>query len=312
MNNAKIIITGGAGFIGSNLARKLSENNKVIVIDNLSTGQYNNIIDLKKSGKIQFLKGTITDLKFLKQIFKGADYVFHQAAIPSVPRSIKDPVNTNRTNINGTLNVLIASQENNIKKLVYASSSSAYGNTSILPKKESMYPQPLSPYAVSKLVGEYYCKVFTEIYSLPTASLRYFNVYGPRQDPKSEYAAVVPRFITRILKDKKPVIFGDGKQTRDFTYIKDVIYANILAAESKSTGVFNIGNGNNISINSLANIIMEICGKKLDLKYDDPNPGDVKDSLADISEANQKLGYKPEFDLKKGLEETVKWYQNQL
>ena len=312
MDDAKIVVTGGAGFIGSNLARELSDNNTVIVIDDLSTGKYNNIIYLKKSKKFKFLKGTITDLIFLKKNFKDVDYVFHQAAIPSVPRSIKNPLNTNDTNINGTLNVLIASQENNVKKLVYASSSSAYGNTPILPKKETMIPQPLSPYAVSKLSGEYYCKAFTEVYGLPTASLRYFNVYGPRQNPKGEYAAVIPRFITRILRNENPIIFGDGEQTRDFTYINDVISANILAAENKQTGIFNIGSGRNISINLLAKTIMEICEKRVDLEYKEPVLGDVRDSLADVSKANKKLGYKPKFDLKKGLEETIKWFQNQL
>ena len=312
MKNSRIIVTGGAGFIGSNLARKLSEDcNKVIVIDNLSTGNYYNIQDLKKSGKIEFIKGTITDLNLLQQIFKDVDYVFHQAAIPSVPRSIKDPVSTNNANINGTLNVLIASRENDVKKVVFASSSSAYGNIPTLPKKEVMVPHPISPYAVSKLAGEYYCKAFKEVYNLPTISLRYFNVYGPRQNPKSEYAAVIPKFINRVLQGKKPVIYGDGEQTRDFTYVEDVISANILAAETRATGVFNIGGGSNISINSLAELIMKICGERLGLDYSDPAPGDVRHSLADISRANEKLGYKPKFDLNKGLKETVKWIQNQ-
>lgn len=312
MKNSRIIVTGGAGFIGSNLARKLSEDcNKVIVIDNLSTGNYYNIQDLEKSGKIEFIKGTTTDLNLLQQIFKDVDYVFHQAAIPSVPRSIKDPVSTNNANINGTLNVLIASRENDVKKVVFASSSSTYGNIPTLPKKEVMVPHPISPYAVSKLAGEYYCKAFKEVYNLPTISLRYFNVYGPRQNPKSEYAAVIPKFINRVLKGKKPVIYGDGEQTRDFTYVEDVISANILAAETRATGVFNIGGGSNISINSLAELIMKICGERLGLDYSDPAPGDVRHSLADISRANEKLGYQPKFDLNKGLKETVKWIQKQ-
>jgi len=313
MQKAKIIVTGGSGFIGSNLVRKLSHTgNSVIVIDDLSTGNFINIEDLEKSGKIEFIKGSITDIGLLHENFKGIDYVFHQAAIPSVPRSVKDPIGTNNANINGTLNVLIACKENNIKKVVCASSSSAYGNTPTLPKKENMLPQPLSPYAVAKLTGEYYCQAFTEVFGLKSASLRYFNVYGPRQNPESEYAAVIPKFVSRVLTDKRPIVYGDGEQTRDFTYVEDVVNANILAAESQATGVFNIGSGKNISINSLARLIMELCGKNLELEHSDPALGDVKDSLADISKAAEKFGYTPNFDLTKGLKETIKWIQNPM
>ncbi len=312
MKDAKVIVTGGAGFIGSNLARKLSEDcNKVIVIDNLSTGNYHNIQDLEKSGKIEFIKETITDLNFLQQIFKDIDYVFHQAAIPSVPRSIKYPMKSNNVNINGTLNVLIAAKDNMVKKVVYASSSSAYGDTPTLTKKEDMIPYPLSPYAVSKLAGEYYCQVFTNMYGLPTVSLRYFNVYGPRQDPSSDYAAVVPKFISRVLNGKPPVIYGDGEQIRDFIFVDDVVHANILAAESKATGIFNIAGGKRISINDLAKSIIKINGKHLDPVYDDPQPGDIKCSHADISLAKEKLKYEPKVDLTRGLEETVKWFKGE-
>ena len=306
-----IVVTGGAGFIGSNLTRLLSENNKVIVIDDLSTGHLKNIKDLIDTNKIDYIKGNITDIDLLQNKFKDVDYIFHQAAIPSVPRSIKDPIKTNYANVNGTLNVLIAAKDNDVKKVIFASSSSTYGDTPKLPKKEDMAPCPLSPYAISKLTGEYYCQVFTNVYGLSTISLRYFNVYGPRQDPSSDYAAVIPKFINRILNGKPPVIYGDGKQTRDFTFIKDVVYANISAAESKATGIFNIAGGKRITINNLAKLIMKICSKHYDPIYHDPRPGDIKHSLADISKAKEKLEYKPKFDLTKGLEETVKWFQKQ-
>ena len=312
MKNSRIIVTGGAGFIGSNLARKLSEDcNKVIVIDNLSTGNYDNIQDLEKSGRIEFIKGTITDLNFLQKIFKDIDYVFHQAAISSVPRSIKYPMKSNNVNINGTLNILIAAKDNRVKKVVYASSSSAYGDKPTLTKKEDMIPYPLSPYAVSKLAGEYYCQVFTNMYGLPTVSLRYFNVYGPRQDPSSDYAAVVPKFISRVLNGKSPVIYGDGEQIRDFIFVDDVVHANILAAESKATGIFNIAGGKRISINDLAKSIIKICDKHFDPIHDDPRPGDIKHSLADISRATDTFGYIPKVDIKDGLEKTIKWFQTQ-
>jgi len=310
MKDAKIIITGGAGFIGSNLTRELTKiSNNIIVIDDLSTGNYHNIKNLIETKKIKFYKESITNLKFLKKTFKDIDYVFHQAAIPSVPRSIKDPIKTNNANINGTLNVLIAAKENNVKKVVYASSSSAYGNTPKLPKKESMNTNPLSPYAVSKLTGEQYCKAFTEVFDLPTVSLRYFNVYGPRQNPENQYAAVIPKFILSVLNGKKPVIYGDGKQTRDFTFVKDVVNANILSAKSNVSDFFNVGSGNNITINKLAELIMNLLNKKTGVSHIDPVPGDVRDSLADISKANKKIGYKPKYNLEKGLKETIKWIQ---
>ena len=310
MKNMHVVVTGGAGFIGSNLAKTLlRQNNDVIILDDLSTGHYKNIKDLVNDKKIKFIEGSVTDLNLLKKTFKDVDYVFHQAAIPSVPRSIKDPIKSNNVNINGTLNVLIVAKENNVKKVVQASSSSIFGDTPTLPKKEDMNPNPLSPYAASKLAGEYYCKIFTNVYGLSTISLRYFNVYGPHQDPTSEYAAVIPKFISRVLMEKSPIIYGDGEQTRDFTFIKDVVQANILAAENKATGIFNIAGGKRITINKLAESIMKICGKQLNLIYSDPMPGDVKHSLADISKAKEKLGFEPKYNLTKGLEETVKWFQ---
>ena len=309
MKGSKVVVTGGAGFIGSNLAQELSKENQVTVLDNLSTGYLENIQNLINSGDIIFVKGSITDMNLLQKLFENVDYIFHQAAIPSVPRSVKDPISSNYTNVNGTLNVLVAARDNNVKKLVYASSSSAYGDTPVLPKREDMKPCPLSPYAISKLAAEYYCQVFSEVYNLATASLRYFNVFGPRQDPSSEYAAVIPKFIGSILNDKSPIVYGDGEQTRDFTFVDDVVNANILAAESMSTGVFNIAGGKRISINDLAGLIMEILDKDLDITHIEPQPGDIKHSLADISKAREQIKYMPKFNVKDGLKETVKWFQ---
>ncbi len=309
MKNKKVVVTGGAGFIGSNLAKKLASDNKTIVVDDLSTGYLKNIQDDVDKNQIEFVKGSITNLDLLKEVFRDVDYVFHQAAIPSVPRSVKDPVLSNNANVNGTLNVLVAAHYNNVKKVVYASSSSVYGDTPTLPKKEEMTPCPLSPYAVSKLTGEYYCKVFTGVYDLKTVALRYFNVYGPRQDPDGEYAAVIPKFIMNILVGKSPVVYGDGEQTRDFSFIEDVVQANISAAESTACGVFNVAGGKRITINNLADSIMKITGKKIDIEYKDSRPGDIVHSLADISKARSGFNYKPNFDIEKGLKETVKWFQ---
>lgn len=312
MINKRTLVTGGAGFIGSNLARYLSNSqNHVVVLDDLSTGRKDNIDDLIRERKIEFVEGSITDLNLLHDTFKNIEYVFHQAALPSVPRSIKDPLTTNQVNINGTLNVLIAAKDTAVKKLIYASSSSVYGDTPALPKNESMIPNPLSPYAISKLTGEYYCQVFSNVFHLPTIALRYFNVYGPRQDPSSEYAAVIPKFITNVMNGQSPIIYGDGEQTRDFTYIDDVVQANILAAESKTTGVFNAAGGRRITINELATNVMKICGTKLKILYEDRRPGDIQHSLADSSKAKEAFGFTLKYDIEKGLEETIKWYQKQ-
>ncbi len=312
MKEKNIIITGGAGFIGSNLVKQLADTNHVIVIDNLSTGHINNIQNLITSKKIEFINGTITDLELLQKTFRNVDYIFHEAAIPSVPRSIKDPLKTNVVNVQGTLNVLIAARDNHVKKVIYASSSSVYGDTPTLPKKEHMTPNPLSPYAVSKLTAEYYCEIFTRIYALPTVSLRYFNVYGPWQDPTSEYAAVVPKFIMSVLNDKSPVIYGDGEQTRDFTFIKDVVTANILAAESSSTGIFNIAGGKRISINNLALLIIKTCNKEVVLQYQSPRDGDILHSLADVTRAEDKFNFISKFSITDGIGETIKWFQKQV
>ena len=309
MINKKIVITGGAGFIGSNLAYNLASENQTIVIDDLSTGYQINIQDLIDKNQIEFLKISITHLDELMNIFKDVDYVFHQGAIPSVPRSIKDPITSNHANIDGTLNVLVAAKENNVEKVIFASSSSVYGESPTLPKKESMKPDPLSPYAVCKLAGEYYCNVFTNVYDLKTVSLRYFNVYGPMQDPTGDYAAVIPKFIKKILNDESPVIYGDGEQTRDFTFVYDAVQANIKAAESPACGIFNISGGKRISINTLARMIMKKIGKNIEIIHTDPRPGDIMHSLADISKAEKHFNYKPEIDLETGIMETIKWFQ---
>lgn len=302
----KVIVTGGAGFIGSNLADKLiSKGYRVTIIDNLSTGKLSNLDEAIASGKAEFVRGSITNLALLRKTFSGADYVFHQAALPSVPRSIKDPKTSHNINITGTLNVLIAARDRAVKKVVYASSSSVYGDTPTLPKVEDMPPNPLSPYAVTKLTGEYYCDVFNNIYDLKTVCLRYFNVYGPRQDPNSPYAAVIPLFFNSVLAGESPIIFGDGEQSRDFTFVGDVTDANILAAESAATGIFNLGNSQRITINELVHRIISFVGNKaVKPAYREPRPGDIVHSLADISKA-EAFGYNPKYNMENGLKETL-------
>ena len=310
-NKNKVIVTGGAGFIGSHLSETLAEaGNTVIVIDDLSTGKKQRIDRLIERENIQFVCGSINDLTLLEKIFKGAGVVFHLAAIPSVPRSIDDPILSHQVNATGTLNILLASKDNGVEKVIYSSSSSVYGDTPVLPKREDIKPYPLSPYAVSKLTGEYYCRVFEEVYGLKTVCLRYFNVYGPGQDPDSQYAAVIPRFIMNFSDAIPPVIFGDGEQTRDFTYVKDVVQANIKASVSDVTGIFNIGSGNRVTINELTKLISILCDSDLKPVYDAPRPGDVRDSLADISKA-KKFGYKPLYSLEDGLLEMIRSFQHE-
>jgi len=302
----KYVITGGAGFIGSHLAEALAMDHEVVVIDDLFSGKQENIAHIP----VKFVEGSVTDFSLLKQIFEGSDGIFHEAAITSVPRSVKDPLPTNETNITGTLNVLLAAKEMNVRKVVFASSSSVYGDTPVLPKTENMPLNPMSPYGVSKLTGEQYCKIFSELYGLKTVSLRYFNVFGPRQDPQSEYSAVIPKFITRILKNESPVIYGDGKQTRDFTYVKDVVQANIKAMESNIEGIFNVAYNQQISLISLASLIMELTGLTVPILFEPERPGDIRDSLADISCIQNQIGYNPQYSVKSGLMETIKWYQS--
>jgi len=306
----KYIVTGGAGFIGSHIVEELAQQkHEVVIFDNLFSGKMKNIQPFLKKKDISFVEGTITDLPLLKKNFEEADGIFHEGAIASVPLSITNPLATNETNITGTLNVLIAARDCGVRKVLFASSSSIYGNTPSLPQHENMIPNALSPYAVSKLTGEHYMKVFSEIYGLKTLSLRYFNVFGPRQDPNSEYAAVIPKFITKILRHESPTIFGDGRQTRDFTYVKDVVQANVRAMESDAQGMFNVAYSKRIDLNELANMIMEITGITVPLIYKPPQIGDVRDSLADIRGAQDAFGYAPEYTVKKGLAETIAWFQ---
>ncbi len=303
---SKVIVTGGAGFIGSNLADELVRwGYQVVILDNLYTGKRSNIEPLLKDRKAEFVQGSITNLSLLRKLFSGVDYVFHQAAIPSVPRSIKNPKASHNVNITGTLNVLLAARDEGVKKVVYASSAAVYGDSPTLPKVEDMTPNPLSPYAVTKLMGEYYCEVFHNIYGLNTICLRYFNVYGPRQDPNSQYAAVIPKFIDNLLAGKPPVIFGDGEQSRDFAFVGDVAEANILAAESQATGVFNIGSSIRVTINQLTQMIIKLVGNSaVRPAYVEQRSGDILHSLADISRA-RSFGYHPKYSLEQGLKETV-------
>ncbi len=309
MKGKHVVVTGGLSFIGSHLAEKLVEDNDVAIIDNQSTGKLENVSHLI-SDNLKIIEGDIRTLN-LAAIFEGYEYVFHQAALPSVPRSVKDPLASHEANITGTLRVLIAAKDADIRKVVYASSSSVYGDTAELPKREDMPLNPLSPYAVTKMAGEFYCKVFHEIYSLPTISLRYFNVFGPRQDPHSQYAAVIPKFITAILNNASPIIYGDGQQSRDFTFVKHVVDANIRACESEKNGTFNVACGRSISVNQLVALINETTGKTIEAQHVAPRPGDVKHSLADISKA-RSFGYEPKGNFKDELEATIRWFENGL
>lgn len=305
------LVTGGAGFIGSNIAEHLLRNsNHVRVLDNLSTGKRENLDFVKgldvKDGQFEFIEGDIRDLDICKRATEGVDFVLHQAALPSVARSVEDPIATNEVNVKGTLNLLWASKEAGVKRFVYASSSSVYGDSPTLPKREDMKPNPLSPYAVSKLTGEYYCNNFYNLYGLETVSLRYFNVFGPRQDPTSQYAAVVPRFVKSVIEKERPTIFGDGEQSRDFTYIENVIKANILAVKAKgiSNRVFNIACEKRTTVNQLLKEIKEVIGSDITPVFKDRRPGDVKHSLADIEKARRELKFSPDFSLREGLIKT--------
>lgn len=309
MKNKRIVITGGAGFIGSNLSHEVAADNNVIIIDDLSTGNVKNVIDLVDKKNVTLITGSILDRQLLDRIFYGIDYVFHLAAIPSVPRSIQDPLTTNEVNVTGTLNVLIAARNNKVKKVIFASSSSVYGDNPTLPKTEDMVPDSRSPYALTKLVGEHYCMLFHKIYGMPTVCLRYFNIYGPRQNQNSEYTAVVPSFISCVLQEVRPVIYGDGFQTRDLTYVQDAVRANIIASESPITGVINVGTGYRTTINELAQNITKIVGKDLQPIYKKPRVGDIRDSLADITLA-KSIGYSCRYSLEDGLRETIRTFNN--
>ena len=304
MKDKRIVITGGAGFIGSNLAAELSKDNEVIIIDDLSSGRLRNIEHLLKTSNVRFIQGSITDLSLLLEAFAGADYIFHQAALVSVPMSIQAPLRANEVNVNGTLRVLVSARDCHVKKVICASSCAVYGDTAVLPAREDLPLNPLSPYAVTKATGEQYCQVFHQVYGLPTVCLRYFNVFGPRQDPGSEYAAVVPKFITAALQNNPLTIFGDGKQTRDFVFVKDVVAANILAAETAMTGVFNIGSGRQTSVIQLANLVLKLAGRQTTISYQPAKAGEIRHSLADISKATE-FGYNPKHNIEEGIEKTI-------
>ncbi len=304
-----VLVTGGAGFIGSNIvARLVGEGFDVRVIDDLATGRRVNLDAVRDS--VDFVEASILDDGALKGAMRGVEFVLHQAAIPSVPRSVKDPLRSHEANASGTLHVLSAARDAGVKRVVYASSSSVYGDTPTLPKVEDMRPDPLSPYAVSKLCGEYYCRVFQKVYGLDTISLRYFNVFGPRQDPGSQYAAVIPKFITAIGAGKPPLIFGDGEQTRDFTFVDNVVDANLLALKAKKTGgeVANVACGKRTSVNELVRMLCEIIGKRVAPVYGRARAGDVKHSLAGIGRAEKILGYRPRYDMEYGLRRTCEWF----
>lgn len=309
MITAKYLVTGGAGFIGSHIAETLlKQGHSVRVFDNLSTGRSSNLDTLQgHSGQVEIINGDLRDVDAVKNAVAGVEVVFHQGALASVPRSISDPTTSLETNINGTQHVLLAARDAGVRRVVYASSSSVYGNTPTLPKHEVMPAAPMSPYAVQKLTGELLCGVFTRIYGLETVALRYFNVFGPRQDPTSEYAAVIPRFLTAILKQQRPIVFGDGEQTRDFTYIENVVQANLLAATSPTAvgEAMNIGCGSLISLNVVLQRAGELVGRKIDIDYRAPRPGDVRDSLADISKAHHLLEYTPTVSFQEGLTRTL-------
>ncbi len=303
------LVTGGAGFIGSNIVTALVDKGRQVrVLDNFSSGRKENLAPVWDD--IELIEGDIRDLTTVQRSLRGVEYVLHQAAVPSVPRSIEDPLESNASNITGTLNVLLASKESRVRRFIFASSSSVYGDTPVLPKTEHMPPSLLSPYALNKLTGEYYCKLFSSIYGLETVSLRYFNVFGPRQNPESEYAAVIPRFITAFLLKRPAVIYGDGEQTRDFTYIDNVVEANLLALEAPQVAgqIVNIASGERISLNQLVAHLEALTGENLPPTYTDPRVGDVRHSLADITLASELLGYHPLVDWKTGLQRTLAWF----
>jgi nucleoside-diphosphate-sugar epimerase len=304
------LVTGGGGFIGSNIAHTLvSRGHAVRVLDDFSTGRRKNLRDIGR--EIELVEGDIRDDALLKKVMKGVRYVLHTAALPSVARSVKDPLSTNSVNVCGTLKVLVAARDAGVERVVFSSSSSVYGDTPTLPKREDMTPMPRSPYAISKLAGEHYARAFCDLYGLKTFSLRYFNVFGPRQNPKSQYAAVIPLFIDAIRRRERPVIFGDGEQTRDFTYVDDVVAANLCccSAPAGSAGsVCNVGGGHRVSINTLARTVADILGKNIRPVHKHTRAGDVRDSQADPSRAKKMLGWTPRVSFETGLRRTVEWF----
>jgi UDP-glucose 4-epimerase len=309
----RFLVTGGAGFIGSNICKRLvSQGCFVRVVDNLLTGKKSNLADI--IDKIEFMEADMGDEDVACSAMKDIDFCLHQGALPSVPRSIDNPAAAHQHCLNATFTLLLAARDAGIKRFVYASSSSAYGNTPTLPKIETMQPQPLSPYAAAKLAGEYYCAVFYTVFGLETVSLRYFNVFGPHQDPTSLYAAAIPAFVTAILKGRQPTVYGDGEQSRDFTYVDNVVEANLLAVRAKKTcgQVLNIACGKVITINETIRLINELLGRDIKPIYTNPRPGDVKHSFADITLAKKTIGLKPKVSFRDGLQKTIGWYRDNL
>jgi UDP-glucose 4-epimerase len=305
------LVTGGAGFIGSHIAQRLvASGARVRVIDDLSTGHLENLEEI--GGNVDFHRASLADEAATRRALEDVELVFHEAAIPSVPRSVKNPVETHVACVDATFQLLNSARESGVRRLVYAASSSVYGDQPQLPKVESMRPDPLSPYAVAKLVGEYYCQVFARVYNLETVSLRYFNVFGPRQDPSSEYSGVISRFTGALLRGERPVIYGDGEQSRDFTFIDDVVMANMRAAETKSGvgQVINFARGERTTLNQLLNTMKFIAGRTdVTAEYREPRMGDVRHSVADVSRASEMLGYLPQTSLEDGLRRTMEWWK---
>lgn len=307
------LVTGGAGFIGSHVVDALvNDGHTVRVVDNFSTGHRENLAQV--ADRIDLREISITDRDALADAMQGVDYVFHLAALPSVPRSVDDPIASNENNVNGTLNVLLTARDAGVKRVVYSGSSSAYGDIDSEFKSEDMAPRPLSPYAVAKLAGEQYCQVFTTVYGLETVTIRYFNVFGPRQDPSSAYAAVIPKFMSSMLDDAPPIIEGDGLQTRDFTYIDNVVHGNLLACHTPGVAgeVFNIACGGQINLLDMVAILNRLLGKTIEPRFTDPRPGDVRHSRASIDKARRMLGYEPLVSFEEGLARTLAWYESTL
>ncbi|MGB7573725.1 MAG: SDR family oxidoreductase [Thermodesulfobacteriota bacterium] len=310
---SKVLVTGGAGFIGSNLTEALLQRGHLVrVLDDFSTGKKENLVFDKAYPSLEIIKGDIRDLRTCQKAAERMEYVFHQGALPSVQRSVEDPETSNAVNVGGTLNILLAAREKGVKRVMYAASSSIYGDTPTLPKHEEMPPNPLSPYALQKYIGEQYCRLFYQLYGLETISLRYFNIFGPKQDPNSLYSAVIPKFIDALLQGRPPIIFGDGEQSRDFTYIENVVEANLLAmsAEHLHGEAINIACGNRISLNQLLNVLKEILGSKQSPIYQDPRKGDVKHSLADIRRGKEIINYEPKVGIETGLKKTAEFFRD--
>jgi UDP-glucose 4-epimerase len=309
---SKILVTGGAGFIGSNLTEALLQRGHLVrVLDDFSTGKKENLVFDKAYPSLEIVEGDIRDLRTCQKAVEGTEYVFHQGALPSVQRSVEDPETSNAVNVGGTLNILLAAREKGVKRVMYAASSSVYGDTPTLPKHEEMPANPLSPYALQKHVGEHYCRLFYQLYGLETISLRYFNIFGPKQDPNSLYSAVIPKFIDALLQGRPPIIYGDGEQSRDFTFIENVVQANLLAmsAEHLHGEAINIACGKRISLNQLLSVLKEILGSEQSAIYEEPRKGDVKHSLADIRKGKEIINYEPKVGIEPGLRETVEFFR---